>query len=127
MSVVTEISFLRDKVTPQTTTNAQVGRRASDFVQVGITTGIGSAPRPRRTRNHARFSFLIRGTDIEIPLDRGLGVIRPSIPDSRHSFYLVGRNEFRGSLLRFGRWWQWESTVTRRIGGQRYQLGHSLW
>jgi hypothetical protein len=35
MSGVTEISFLCDKAILQTTAKAQVGRRASDFVQVG--------------------------------------------------------------------------------------------
>jgi len=43
MSIVTEISFLREKVIPQTTTNAQVGRPASDFVQVGLSTAMFSA------------------------------------------------------------------------------------
>jgi hypothetical protein len=36
MSGVTEISFLCDKAILQTTAKAQVGRRASDFVQVGL-------------------------------------------------------------------------------------------
>jgi hypothetical protein len=36
MSGVTEISFLCDNATFQTTTTAQVGRRASDFVQVPL-------------------------------------------------------------------------------------------
>jgi hypothetical protein len=36
MSVVTEISFLCNNPILQTTTNAQVGRRASGFVQVGL-------------------------------------------------------------------------------------------
>jgi len=36
MSGVTEISFLCDKAILQTTAIAQVGRRASDFVQVGL-------------------------------------------------------------------------------------------
>jgi hypothetical protein len=39
MSVVTEISFLCDNAIFQSTTNAQVGRRASDFVQVGLHQG----------------------------------------------------------------------------------------
>src|ERR1700682_6507951 len=40
MSVFTENSFLCDHINPQTTTNARSGRRASGFVQVGLSPAI---------------------------------------------------------------------------------------
>ena len=59
MSGVTEISFLCDKAILPTTTNAQVGRRASDFVQVG------QHPGKRRSTISADFSSenAVRGTE----------------------------------------------------------------
>jgi hypothetical protein len=67
MSVVTEISFLCNNPILQTTTNAQVGRRASGFVQVGL--------RPRITP----FPSIRPASALSIPESYAIGFHDPKL------------------------------------------------